>query len=413
MEQLLPLLSVVLCLWGGVVCLRRIACPGPVLPDPAPCPRQELRAAASLCLAAAMMTQAAVVWCALKENPGLELPDALHNFFYYNIDARHYVAIAQYGYQPEGAGVLQDQHLRIVFFPLFPALLRLLNPTGSEGGWWVPALLVQLPLFCGAGTGLYALARRSYGRDVARWSLLFLLLSPGAFFFCIPMSESLFLLLAVQFVLCLEREQYVPAGAFGLLAGLCRSPGVLLAGLAAVWAVVRRRQGRPVCAAAFWPVCAPALGLGIYFGINQAVYGRWDQYSIYQKEQWQQGPGFFFETVRYHLQYAKSWWAGDPETALYLCAAAVLAILFAFGLLAGAADRLQPWHLAYGLAYTAVTTGATWLLSAPRYGVALFCMPMAAALALRRPWARWAFGCFLGVCSVLYFLEFLAHGPIY
>ena len=52
---------------------------------------------------------------------------------------------------------MAEQHLRIVFFPLFPWLLRALNAFGVLP-WYVLGCAVQLPLFSGCGTALYALA---------------------------------------------------------------------------------------------------------------------------------------------------------------------------------------------------------------------------------------------------------------
>ena len=66
--------------------------------------------------------------------------------------------------------------------------------------------------------------------------------------------------------------------------------------LAAAW----RREKRPALAS-IPAMLAPAAGLGLYFGLNQAVYGRWNQYSVYQWEHWGQKLGLFTDTVRYHL----------------------------------------------------------------------------------------------------------------
>lgn len=109
---------------------------------------------------------------------------------------------------------------------------------------------------------------------------------------------------------------------------------------------------------------APAAGLGLYFGLNQAVYGRWNQYSVYQWEHWGQKLGLFTDTVRYHLDYMASWWEDNRKAAVGICLAAILCILLALGLLAASVRRLPAAWLGFGLAYLAVTMGATWLLSA-------------------------------------------------
>ena len=119
--------------------------------------------------------------------------------FYGNTDARHYLDLAQYGY---GSGeAFHEQYLMIVFFPLFPWLLRLLNIFG----WFdyrVLALVVQLPLFCAAGCGLFTLVCRQYDRRTAWLALVLLVVSPASVFFFAPMTESLFLALTVWYVWC-------------------------------------------------------------------------------------------------------------------------------------------------------------------------------------------------------------------
>ena len=73
----------------------------------------------------------------------------------------------------------------------------------------------------------------------------------------------------------------------------------------------------------------------------------------------------------------------------------------------------QVHQLAYGLAYIAFTMGATWLLSAPRYAVVLFCLPAALALLFNRSWARWLALAALAAPGAAYTAQFIAHGPIY
>ena len=88
--------------------------------------------------------------------------------------------------------------------------------------------------------------------------------------------------------------------------------------------------------------------------------------------------------------------------------------VLALGLLAASVRRLPAAWLGFGLAYLAVTMGATWLLSAPRYAVGLFCLPVALALLLQdRP--RLTCGA-LAVqvrVSVVYTWQYLHGWPIY
>ena len=409
---LLPLAAVLCFAWGAWQCAARTLFPaegslwqGRTLPEAL------WRPALACLLAGAAVQGLFVAWC-LSRGSYTSLGQALEAQFYGNTDARHYLDLAQYGY---GSGeAFHEQYLMIVFFPLFPWLLRLLNLFG----WFdyrVLALVVQLPLFCAAGTGLFALAARQYDRRTAWLALVLLLVSPASVFFFAPMTESLFLALTVWYVWCLQTGRWGRAALLGVLAGLARAPGGLLTGLALLYLLRRARLRRCAPPAAALPaMLGPAAGLGLYFALNQAVYGRWDQYSVYQWEHWGQKLGLFTDTIRYHLQYMARWWQSDRAMAVWVCLAAVLCIVLAFGLLAAAARTLPPHWLGYGLAYLLLTMGATWLLSAPRYAVALFCLPVAlAALLRRRRGLTAAVVAALLLANAAYTAAWLTGAPVY
>ena len=124
--------------------------------------------------------------------------------------------------------------------------------------------------------------------------------------------------------------------------------------------------------------------------------------------------GLFTDTVRYHLDYMASWWEDNRKAAVGICLAAILCILLALGLLAASVRRLPAAWLGFGLAYLAVTMGATWLLSAPRYAVGLFCLPVALALLLQeRPRLTCGVLAVQVMVSVVYTWQYLHGWPIY
>lgn len=415
LRVVLPLAAALCFVWGAWRCAVGTLFPAITTatePGGSPLEARELWRPALLCLAVGAAVQLLFVAWACGSGRYVTLLDALDAQFYGNTDARHYLDLAQYGY---GAGeAFPEQYLMIVFFPLFPWLLRALHLLSGQD-LRILALVIQLPLFCAAGTGLFALVRSRYGKATAWRALGLLLVSPAAVFFWAPMTESLFLALTVWYVWCLQRRCWARAALLGMLAGLTRAPGGLLAGLAFLellrcWRAGERRPGAGALAA----MAGPAVGLGLYFGLNQAVYGRWNQYSVYQWEHWGQKLGFFTGTIRYHLSYLVLWWQDNRPAALWICLTAVVCIVCSFALLAAAARRLPPSWLGYGLAYLLVTMGATWLLSAPRYAVALFCLPVAAAVLLQgHPRLTRLVGCLLLVGSVAYTLAYLMHQSIY
>lgn len=118
--------------------------------------------------------------------------------------------------------------------------------------------------------------------------------------------------------------------------------------------------------------------------------------------------------MRYHLDYMALWWQSSPKSSIGLCLAAVLCILCILLLLSASVHRLPAHWLGFCLAYFALTMGTTWLLSAPRYAVGLFCLPIALALLLQGH-PRLTKGIFLTqvVVSVIYTMQFLSGWPIY
>lgn len=412
-QLILPLLAALLFLWCAgvcVVCTLRPALLRP-LPGTDTRPRWTWSRAAAVCLLIALVWQAIFWTVALVRYPDLGPLAAIRAQYFGNTDARHYIDLARYGY---GAGEdFPEQYLMIVFFPLFPALLRLLNPLGWLD-WGALALAVQVPLFAAAGANLYLVLAGRFGHRRALWALAFTAVGPGCLFFFAPMTESLFLLLSTAYVLLLERQHWTLCGLVGLLAALTRAPGALLCGLALIWLI-----GRAVCRmhapgpGAVLAVAGPPAGLGLYFLLNKAVYGSFTQYAVYQKEHWNQGLGLFTSTVRYHLHYLARWWDSDRTAAVFVCATAVAMIFLVLGTLALAARRLPPQYLGYALAYFALTAGATWAISLPRYFSACFLLPVLPAVLLKKTGTRAAALAVWAALGAAYTLEFFVQGPIY
>lgn len=168
-------------------------------------------------------------------------------------DAGWYREIARHGY----AGLDQDE---LRFFPLLPLL-------GHGVGWVLhsttAALVVVTQLASlGYAAVLTALARREIGGAAARRVPWLALVAPGGIAFVVTYSEPLQGITAAAFLLALRRHGTrswwaVPAG---VLAGLARPTGILLAVPAAI-EVLRRRAGRGAALAA---VVAPLAGTSAY-----------------------------------------------------------------------------------------------------------------------------------------------------
>ena len=96
------------------------------------------------------------------------------------------------------------------------------------------ALLVSLLAFAWGMVWLYRLAREHLDEQATRAALLLLATYPFAVFFSAAYTESLMLLAVVAAFYHFRHEKWVAAAGWGLVAGLTRSNGFLLAGPLAV-----------------------------------------------------------------------------------------------------------------------------------------------------------------------------------
>jgi hypothetical protein len=171
-------------------------------------------------------------------------------------DAVWYLGIAHGGY--DGSSV--------AFFPLYPLLVRALAPFGEPAALLFMSYVVSLAAFAGALYLLRRLVELELGAEAARRTVLLLAFFPGALWFGVPYSESLFLLLSVGALYAARTGHWAWAGACAGLASGTRSAGiVLLAPLAVMWWRARPRRVRD----AAWLGLAPAglAGYSVYLGL--------------------------------------------------------------------------------------------------------------------------------------------------
>ena len=316
----------------------------------------------------------------LLSDPGT---DFCHSFrpLYYRSDVAHYMGIARDWYAREG-----DERLRLVFFPLYPLLIRAFT---WNGDYFTGALIVSQLFSLACLPAAYELFRLDMDRRGAMACARILFLLPGAAFLRVPMSEGLFLFLTLLAVYHARKHQFFQAGLFTALSAFTRSLGVLLLGLLFVemaFAFVqtyredRRRAFRQI------PGFAGCLLLGCcgtvaYLAVNRAISGSPFTFLTYQRENWNQGPGLFFNTAAYQAEYMLLYLEnGDTQSVLSLSLPNLLCAFGTLGLLHADRKQMRISYLLWALVYYALSIGATWLLSGPRYLAMVF--PL--ALSLRR-----------------------------
>lgn len=332
------------------------------------------------------------------------------------IDSRHYLSIAEFGYQTEG-----DARLLLVFFPFYPLVVRLFHYVFQD--YLVSGLFVSNMSFLFAAYLLYELALLDMDRRGALRAVKYICILPASCLFCAPMSDSLFLLLTVACVYLARRKLYAAACVVGFFASFTRIPGVLLLApvcFELVADIIRQRRAGEGGRRFWWATagrCAALLliplGLGLYLFVNYRLTGDWFRFLQYQQENWSQRPGWFFNTAEYQTIYALNA-AREGSTAFYGLWLPNLVHLFgALALVIAAQKRLRPSYVAYFIAYYAVTMGATWLLSAPRYLMAAFPLALSLAALTERKWAD-ALATAACLAGLLYYLfAFLQRWSVY
>ena len=230
-------------------------------------------------------------------------------------DAGWYVDIAQQGYHfdPHAAS-------SVAFYPLLPLLMRGLHGLGLDtvlAGYAIShaALFVACLLLW----RLAALETRS--ATVANLAVTFLLLGPGAVWFGLIYTESLFLLVLVGCLFAARRGRWLEAAGWGFAAAVTRTPGLFLAGFlfleaAQQWwenraTVPPSEVGRPSFARAGVAIAGPVLGQLAFLTFLQVAFGDWHAQQRTMQAGWlPSGPRLPWTAL------AENWRPTDPVASL-------------------------------------------------------------------------------------------------
>ncbi|MFC6653307.1 hypothetical protein [Paenibacillus rhizoplanae] len=158
-----------------------------------------------------------------------------------------------------------------------------------------------------------------------------------------------------------------------------------------------------------------SFGLLAYLYINYNVTGNAFQFSIYQREHWSQRFYFFFDTVRYQIEYAVNTFKdADYRSFLGLWLPNLSAIFLVLFMMLRSAKKLNPAYMAYMIAYFVYVVAPTWLLSAPRYFAVAFPLAFAAVLLTEdKRWKDILLTTLFIAGGLLYLAVFVSGYPVY
>ncbi|MBX3031502.1 MAG: glycosyltransferase family 39 protein [Chloroflexi bacterium] len=172
-------------------------------------------------------------------------------------DGVYYLGIAADGYQP---GPVNGPYPEVVFFPLYPALIRVVAPV-LGGDLALAAVVIANVAAFAALFVVYRAARSRLAPQAALLATTVVALQPGAVALSMAYSDGLFLLFAIGSMLCADRGSRTAAAILALLAGLTRPQGILLV---VPLLLIYLRQDGPRPRLSWLGALAPALGIGAF-----------------------------------------------------------------------------------------------------------------------------------------------------
>ena len=193
---------------------------------------------------------------------------------WFRFDASWYVGIAQHGYHWGSLG-----HANTNFMPLYPALIRLVQPLTLNSPW-ISAWLVANLAFLGALLLIWRWALLRWDRETALRVLLITTVFPFAFFYATPYAEPLFLALAVATFLFAEQDRWVLATCAAGLSSITRPVGLAVVVGLIVFALSRRQPRQALLASAS---ILPLLGFMLYLTI---AFGHPFAFLTYHSQAW-------------------------------------------------------------------------------------------------------------------------------
>jgi hypothetical protein len=314
-------------------------------------------------------------------------------------DANWYMDIASNGYEP--GPFTSDRGHNWVFFPLYPLVLRAASRLTGE----IPLTGMALSnLFLFVALILLHRTALAFGCDeaCADRAVFYLAAFPTSYFFSIPVTESLFLCLAVGSFYAARRDAWWTAGLLGALASATRFSGILLLpALVLLYWQQRGRRGLKADALGLLLIPAGLLAFMVYlsaltgdawaFKDGQAAWGRTSDFFL--------RPLYDYAI---HFRFIVTPW----NFRLLNFAAAILAFVCAFVLV-----RKREWALAlYTLLAVVVPLSSGMLQSLCRYVMVIFPVFIVLARMGRSPRLdqiiRTAFIALLGLLAALYAARF-------
>ena len=294
-------------------------------------------------------------------------PIELHNRW----DSYWYLDIARNGYYLRG----EKEIANVVFFPLYPLLMRLAGPVAGRdlvlAGWMLSCLFLVLAVVM-----LTRLSQEFHPDIDPTLPAAFLLAYPAAFFLNAVYSESLFLFLSLATVFWALRRNFTIASVWAALASATRVAGVFLFVVLFI-EFVQANGWRALLTRRVWPLALAPLGALAFCTYHWIAFG---DFFLYLKVQNFFGRDFEMEASDFLVR-------NNPNLANTVLDLAYTAVAILLGIIA-----LRRFRLSYGvymLVSLAIALSSGSVLGIARYSMVLFPIYFIAA-GIRSPVGRGA-----------------------
>ena len=322
-------------------------------------------------------------------------------------DANHYQDIAKEWYLSAGEW---DRLVQLVFLPGYPLVVK--AAAFLVGNFYYAAFIVSAVSFALSGCIMYRLLRLDYSHKDSLRAVKYLCIFPASFFFAGPLSESLFLLMCVSCIYCIRTNRWILGCLLGGYAAFTRSLGITLL-VPAVLEYVKQTVNQDKHELKNTKNFINGLALTIipsgfiaYCGINYAVSGDFFKFMEYQSKHWSQKVGWFFNTACYQTELVVSNWGQNFKIVAGLWLPNVIMVFASLVIILLSVRKIRASYAAWFIAYFVVAIGATWLLSAPRYLVAMMVLPIASASLTENKTADVIFTVCCGILNIIYLYTF-------
>lgn len=270
-------------------------------------------------------------------------------------DGLHYLYLTQHWYTNAG-----DAANFIVFFPLYPILLKLVTFISTNVS--LSAVMLSICLFILGCYLFYKLVEIDYGKKIARLSVIALAIFPTTYFFNAPYTESLFLLLFSSALYFARKGNWILAGILTGFACISRPFGaLLLPSILVEWFLSKNRKWQVLPIIVFPSVVAASA----YLYLNKNIYGDYFAFQKILAAHWQKHFLLPYLSVRDSWRIAFS--GGLTSFTVMVGWAESLSITIAWLLIPAAFRFLRKsWAVYYALSII-LFSSTSFILSTPRY----------------------------------------------